>query len=365
MKQTELTGKAQTVLGIIDADSLGVTLPHEHLVMDLSVCFVEPTEATEKRLAHQPVTLENLYWVKRHLLGHLDDLQMLDEQVAIKEALLYKWAGGDTIVEMSNIGLFRDPLGLARIARATGLNVVMGAGYYLGLSHPPELATMTEEEIAEGIVRDIMVGVGDTGVRAGVIGEIGCNTPLEDGERKVLRASAAAQRRTGTALNIHPSFSEDLVLEIIKILGDAGADLSRTIISHCGHFAFNHNRTIHRKLADAGCYIEFDIFGYPILPYPPSVSAIATEGRLLGMPSEVDSINEIKLLIDEGYLNHILISQDICFKHCYVTYGGAGYAHILREVVPWMRLGGISDEQIHTMMVENPKRVLSFAPVKE
>jgi phosphotriesterase-related protein len=365
MRQTELTGKAQTVLGIIDADSLGVTLPHEHLLLDVSCYFIEPTEATEKRLAHQPITLENLYWVKRHLLGHLDDLLLLDEQVAIKEALLYKWAGGDTIVELTNIGIARDPLALAHIARATGLNVIMGSGYYVGLSHPPGLATKTEEEITEEIVRDIMVGVGDTAVRAGIIGEIGCSIPLEDNERKVLRASAAAQQRTGAALNIHPSFSEDLVLEIIKILGDAGANLSRTIISHCGHSAFNNNRTILRKIADAGCYIEFDIFGYPALPYPPSVSTMATEGHLLGVPSEVDSINEIKLLINEGYLNHILISQDICFKHCYVTYGGAGYAHILRDVVPWMRRAGISDEQIHTMMVENPKRVLPFAPVKE
>ena len=60
----------------------------------------------------------------------------------------------------------------------------------------------------------------------------------------------------------------------------------------------------------------------------------------------MECINEIKCLIDDGYLNHILISQDTCFKYCYVTYGGAGYAHILRNVVPWMRLGGISDEQI-------------------
>jgi len=365
MRQEELTGKVQTVLGIIDADDLGVTLPHEHLLHGGSSSFVEPTEASERKLAHQPITLENLYWVRLNRYNNIDNLKQTDEQLAIKEALLYKWAGGDTIVELTNIGIGRDPLALARISRATGLNVVMGAGYYVELSHPPELAAKTEEEITEGIVRDIMVGVGDTGVRAGIIGEIGCSTPLEDSERKVLRASAAAQRHTGAALNIHPSFRDDLVLEIIKILGDTGANLSRTIISHCGHFAFNNNRTIHRKLADAGCYIEFDIFGYPILPYPPTVSAIATEGRLLGMPSEVDSIGEIKLLIDEGYLNHILISQDICFKHCYVTYGGAGYAHILREVVPWMRRGGISDEQIHTMMVENPKRVLPFAPVKE
>ena len=358
MNQGELTGKVQTVLGIIDADSLGVTLPHEHLLFDFSATFVEPTEASERGLAHQPLTLENLYWVQLHRSNNADNLKLTDEQLAIKEALLYKWAGGDTIVELTSIGIARDPLGLARIARATGLNVIMGSGYYTGLSHPPELATKTEKEITEEIVRDIMVGVGDTRVRAGIIGEVGCSIPLEDNERKVLRASAAAQRRTGAAINIHPSCSNDIVLEIIKILGDAGADLSRTVISHINGF-FQFSPATCRKIADAGCYIEFDTFGHPVLPM------ITTEGRLLGRRSEVDRINEIKCLIDEGYLNHILISQDICFKHCYVTYGGAGYAHILRNLMPWMRLGGISDKQIHTMMVENPKRVLPFAPAKE
>jgi len=232
MGKEELTGKVQTVLGIINADDLGVTLPHEHLLVNVSTNFVEPTEASEKRLAHEPVSLENLSWVKLHRLNHLDTRLLMDEKLAIKEALLYKGAGGDTIVDLTSISLARDPLGLARIARATGLNVIMGAGYYTEASHSPELATKTEEEITEEIVRDIMVGVGDTGVRAGIIGEIGCSTPLEDSERKVLRASAVAQRRTGAALNIHPSFSEDLVLEIIKILGDTGADLSRTAISH-------------------------------------------------------------------------------------------------------------------------------------
>ncbi len=364
MEQEELTGKVQTVLGIIDADSLGVTLPHEHLLHDGSSAFVEPTEASERNLAHQPLTLENLYWVQFHRCNNLDNLNLTDEQLVIKEALLYKWSGGDTIVELTPIGLARDPLGLARIARATGLNVVMGSGYYRGRSHPPELAAKTEEEITEEIVRDIMVGVGDTGVRAGIIGEIGCSAPLEDSEREVLRACAAAQQRTGAALNIHPSFTDDLVLENIKIIGDAGADLSRTVISHVDGVCFFGPATI-RKIADAGCYIEFDTFGAPVLPLTTTEAHRLGRRGLLGRRSEVDRINAIKCLIDDGYLNHILISHDVAMKIHYVAYGGAGYAHILRNVVPWMRLAGISDEQIHTMMVENPKRVLSFAPVKE
>lgn len=358
MDYAELTGKVQTVLGTIDADSLGLTLPHEHLLTDLSTYFSEPKEASQRKLAYEPIKLENLFWVRTHRAQNLEDLKMNDEQVAIRESLLYKNEGGNTIVELSNNGLFRDPRGLARISRATGLNVIMGAGYYVGASHPPELSTKTAGEITEEIVSDITLGVGDTGIRSGIIGEIGCTVPLLETEQKVLRAGAAAQHRTGAAISIHPSSRDDLVLEIINILDNAGADLSRTIISHANHMGFS--RTTLRKLADAGCYIEIDNFGQPAVPFPPFVF-----GRHLDVSSDTQRIDAIIQLIDDGYLNHILISQDVCFKTNLVTYGGYGYAHILRNVVHWMRAKGISDKQIHTIMVENPKHVLPFAPVKE
>lgn len=358
MRHRELTGRVQTVLGLIDADSLGVVSTHEHLLSDMSSWFVEPTEATERRLAHEPISLENLWWVRSRQTSHVDNLKLTNEQLAIKEALLYKWAGGNTIVELSNIGLYRDPLGLVRIARATGLNIVMGAGYYIGATHPPELTTMTEEEITQEIVRDIMVG-GNTGVRPGIIGEIGCSAPLEESERKVLRASAAAQRHTGTAISVHPSPSDDLALEIIKILSDAGADLSRTVISHVDLWSFS--RATCRRLADAGCYLEYDRFGTSAEIYPPSY----LEVRHLEPLSHIQKINDIMELIAEGYLNQILVAHDICFKHQLVAYGGCGYAHILRDVVPVMQAKGISDEQIHTLLVENPRRVLQFALVEE
>jgi phosphotriesterase-related protein len=352
MKQAQLKGRVQTVLGIIDAESLGVTLPHEHLLADLSPYFTEPTEARERKLANEPVRLENLYWVKTHCLSCLDDMRLTDENLAIEEALLYKWEGGNTIVELSSIGLGRDPLGIARISKATDLNVIMGAGYYVGLSHPAELATMTEEAIAAEIVRDIMVGINNSEVRAGIIGEIGCSVQLEQGERKVLRACAIAQRQTGAAVNIHPGFSEESALEIIRILEDAGANLSRTVISHVDMFGYS--LTTLRRIAEAGCYVEYDTFGHDGI-HPPY------EGHLLDAPSDMERVRQIFKLIGEGYINHILISSDTCYKHLLVAYGGYGYAHILRDVTRLMRYQGMSKEQIHTLIVENPKRLLAFA----
>ncbi|MFC1938719.1 phosphotriesterase [Chloroflexota bacterium] len=353
MEKIELAGKVQTVLGLIAPDSLGVTLSHEHLLTDLSAYFIEPTEASEREIAHEPVRMDNLYWVHPHALGHLDNLKLTDENLATKEAILFKQAGGNTIVELSNIGLCRDPLGLARISRSTGLNVVMGAGYYVEVSHPPELAKMTEEEIAEDIVRDIMVGADNTGVRAGIIGEIGCSEPMLEAERKSLRAAVIAQKRTGAAINIHPGFRDDFVLEIVDMLGNAGADLSRVVISHCDIAGLSRD-TCH-KIMDAGCYLEYDTFGYPgLTPHPNWVTYV---------PSDSERIKAIVDFIARGYLNQILVASDHCFKHLYVAYGGGGYAYILRDIVPLMRGYGISDEQIHTLLVENPKRLLTFVPV--
>jgi phosphotriesterase-related protein len=343
----------------MDAESLGITLTHEHLLSDMSSWFVEPLTAVERRLAHEPIRLDNLWWVRTHSIYHADNVKLNDEDLAVKEACLYKWEGGHSIVELSSVGMCRDPLGLARISRATGLNVIMGSGYYIGSSHPPELATMTEEEIAEEIVQDFMVGVADTGVRAGIIGEIGCSMPLEEGEKKSLRASAIAQQRTGAAITVHPSPSDDLVLEIVDTLDHAGADLSRTIICHID--LWTYSRDTCRRLADAGCYLEYDRFTTVPEVYPP----FYLRGRHLTPLSDIQKINDIVELIGEGYLEQILIAQDNCFKSQLVAYGGCGYAHILRDVVPVMRVNGLSEEQIHVLMVQNPKRILQFVPAKE
>jgi phosphotriesterase-related protein len=355
IKRSELAGKAQTVRGLIDPESLGITLPHEHLLMDLTKgCFIEPDTASEKALAHQPVRVENLYWLHTHWINNIDNMQFLDQELAIKEALIYKRSGGDTIVEVSNIGLSRDSVGLVNISRATGLNIIMGAGYYIGSSYPPDIAEKSEAEIARTIVRDIIEGVGDTGIRAGIIGEIGCSKPLEEDEKKVLRACAIAQKETGAAISVHPSPDDEFIPDILDILKNSGADMSHTVICHCDIFGLAPDTL--DMIAEAGCYIEYDNFGQP------AGVLFRFQDRLIETPSDAQRINAITGLIDKGYLNHLLISCDHCYKHLFVTYGGYGYAHIIREIVPWMKMKGMTDEQIHTILVENPKRMLTFKP---
>ena len=369
MSEGELTGKVQTVLGLINADSLGVTLPHEHLLKATKNLLVKPGEADELEFAYQPIRLENLNWVRHHYTRNLDNLQLQDEQMMIDEAMFFKGAGGDTIVELTcTSGSGRNPQGLTRLARATGLNIIMSTGFFEIFTgyETSSVAARTEEDLAEQMVQEIMIGVADTGVRAGIIGEIGMTWPLSDIMRRVLRASARAQKHTGTALNIHLPLRastslprqkdhEDVVMEIIKALDDAGADLSRTVISHVDICCFTPD--FRRKLAETGCYLEYDCFGVE--------SSLDPDFCVLDTPNDVQRINELIQLIGEGYLTRILVSCDHWTKHMLRYYGGWGYDHILTTVVPLMRRKGMSDEQIHTLLVENPKRVLPFAPVKE
>jgi len=301
--------------------------------------------------------LENLWWVRYHPLSNLDNVQLLDEQVAISEALRYRHAGGSSLVDMSNIGLGRDPLALARISRTTGLNIIMGSGYYVPEAQPTGLK-LTEKMIAEEIVRDITVGVGNTGICAGLIGEIGMSgRPMQDREKEILRAVARAQKQTGAPVNIHPANSPDSPFAIVELLSDAGADISRVVISHIERTIVLHD--VRVRLAKTGCYLEYDLFSFEGW-FPRRIVLSEANHVRADVPNDAQRINEIMALIDEGFLNQILISHDVCTKNRLCRYGGPGYAHIIQNVVPLMREKGMPEEHIHTILVENPKRLLAF-----
>jgi phosphotriesterase-related protein len=350
MSIPQLQGKVQTVLGIIDPVEMGITLPHEHLVSDGAAWFVEPQEATEKALARAKVSLETLCWIRYHWFQNLDDMLMLDEREAVEEILHFKWAGGQTVVEMSNHGLGRDPQALARISRITGLHILMGCGYYFAASMPKGFEAKSEEEIAAEIVSDITQGVGTTGIKAGYIGEIGTSWPLDPREIKSLRAAVKAQKITGANLNVHPGQAEEASFRCLDILQEAGADLTRTTMDHIDRAVrIPENRF---KLLEKGLILEYDLFGregyYPL------------KQRHIDLPTDHQRLNEIIEIIKAGYIKQILISQDIWNKHQRKKYGGWGYDHILRNTVPVMRAKGITEEQIRILLVENPRRVYSF-----
>jgi phosphotriesterase-related protein len=344
-------GMVQTVLGLLPPDELGVTLSHEHCLLDLSGVRSVPKEASKRKVALEPVSYENLYYVRYHPTESLDNLRLLDEDLAIRELARFKRSGGRTVVDHTNADLARDPVALVRISEATGLNVIMGSGYYVNAAQDLEvMERRTEDDIADEIVREVGEGVGDTGIRVGLIGEIGCSWPLEEAEKKVVRAAGLAQKDTGAPLSIHPGRHEDAPAELIRLLKEVGADLSHTHICHIERTVFEPRNRY--EIAEAGCYLAYDLWGNE--GYYPEALAIAD------ILNDTQRIAQIKDLIQHEFGKQILLSHDICYKCRYTIFGGHGYGHILENAVPAMKKRGMTEEQINDLLVENPKRFFAF-----
>jgi phosphotriesterase-related protein len=138
--------------------------------------------------------------------------------------------------------------------------------YYVSTHHPPEVAELAEAELAEHIARDILEGVDDTGIKSGLIGEIGLTWPVDDNEAKALRAAAKAQVKTGGALMIHPGRDPRGPMDAIRIVREAGGDPERTIMCHIDRTLFSVEDML--ELAATGCYLEWDLFGQESCFYP-------------------------------------------------------------------------------------------------
>jgi phosphotriesterase-related protein len=338
----------QTVLGPIEPDALGITLPHEHLLTSLAPRFVEPADEVGRRLAREPVTLRNLSWVRRNYLSSLDNLTLGPESLAIEEVAQFRAAGGGTIVDASSIGLRGDLAAIARIATATGVNVVVATGYYTYDFHAPSMAAATPEQLAEVIARELTDGINGTGVRAGIIGEVGCNWPLRPDERKSVVAAGFAQAATGAPVSIHPGRSPRSPFEILEILVSAGADPGRVVMGHIERTELSREDLL--ALARTGVYLEYDWFGETLSMHPTGP---------VNVPSDTERIDQIQLLFAQGHGRQVLASHDVCLKTRLAAYGGMGYGHIPGNVAGWMRAKGMSDADVTAVLIDNPRRMLS------
>ena len=343
-----MKGKVMTVLGPMSPERLGITLPHEHILIDLRCWLDEPIDIREKSRIYEPVSLDNLWWIRQNLINR-DNLMMTDTRKATEEIMEFKRYGGKSIVDVTSIGIGRDPIAIRNISRETGINVIMGSGYYTATAHPPDMDDRAEGEIAKEIIKDIQEGVGETGIRAGIIGEIGLsdvdNNPNEE---KSLRAAACAQKETGTPLIIHPSAMRQCK-RVIEILEEEGANMKRVIMSHTESY-LDESMDYTYMIADAGLHIEYDLWGRE--GNWPAFEVI--------IPSDTQKMKGIEKLIENGYQDQVLLSQDVCMKIQLMSYGGYGYAHLLRDCLPIFRHAGISEKEIQVMLVENPKRILTF-----
>ncbi len=350
MRSGRNRGLIQTVLGPVPPSELGPTTTHEHLYIDFSFMYRPAQDTPSPNLADVPITLENLGWIRRNYYSNRANLQLMDLDTTIEEVRRYSDVGGGAIVDATTAQIGRKPDALVRISRESGVHIIMGTGFYVGATHPEDMDERSVEDLAREIIGDIVEGVDDSGIKAGVIGEVGCTWPLTPNERKSLLAAAIAQGETGAAILVHPGRHPDAPLEILELLSNGGADISRVIMGHLDRTVFEFGAL--QGIAASGCYLEWDLFGNEGSYYPLAE---------LDMPSDAQRLDFIQRAADAGYADRIVMGHDIATKHRLVRYGGHGYGHILENIVPKMRRKGFSEDTIRAITVENPARILAFA----
>ena len=298
-----------TVRGPIPPADLGLTLPHEHIFL-------------------------NLFRITR-----LRDQRFNDEQLMIDEVRRFKEAGGGTIVELRNHGLEPNPAALRRVSEATGVNIVMGCGWYREPYYDHAyIARRTTRDLTADFVQEIEQGEPTSGVRPGIIGEIGADLDyVSPPEEKVHRAAARAHVKTGLAITTH-SLESPVGLDQLDIFEEEGADLRRVVV---GHAATWPDPDYHEALARRGAYVQFD--------------------TVRGL-RRYDTDQQLRLTLEfirRGYLEHLLLAHDCCFQGHLAAFDGNGYTFIPTRFASLLKEAGVADEQIQMLLVENPRRLLS------
>jgi len=338
-----------TVLGPMDAERCGICLVHEHVLFDLRCYQQDGSDAG-------PLSIEQLGAARRDFSRFPDNMVLDDVQLAKDELRQYVDFGGRSIVDGTPIGLRlkgagTHPLALRALAEATGLNIIASCGYYVESSHPPEVASASVGQLADIMISEIIDGIDGTDVKAGMIGEIGLSQPIRPNELRVLQAACQAQLATGVGLQIHPYFGAHsrIAPEATRFILREGVDPRKVSICHMdGNMRIDYQR----RVLDMGVSIQFDNFGletyFDSLDFNHNCHDSQREAGLVA-------------LLDLGYEDQVMLSHDVCTKVQLVRYGGYGYAHLLRDILPSLRHRGLDDRTLNRILMDNPREFLAVA----
>jgi phosphotriesterase-related protein len=314
--------QVHTVRGAVDTAELGQVLMHEHVFVlspDVQQNFPEEWGSEDDRVA--------------------DAVRRLNDLAG---------RGISTIVDPTVIGLGRYIPRIQRIAEQVDLNIVVATGCYTYDDVPfffhyrgPALDPSAPDPMVDMFVKDIEEGIAGTGVKAGLLKCAIDHQGLTPGVERVMRAVAKAHRRTGVPITVHTHPTSRSGLEARRVLGEEGVDPRRVVLGHSGDTTDVEHLT---DLAEAGFVLGFDRFGINL--------DTTFEAR-------ADTLVE---MCNRGYAGQIVLSQD---ASCYIDWLAPGvmdllpqwhYTHILDDVLPYVRERGVTDEQIQTMFVANPRR---------
>lgn len=302
-----------TVQGPVAPEELGFTLMHEHLL--------------------------TRFWHATHrfdLAGMPEDDRYIIDELNRLRSTPYR-----TLVDVTPVGINREPTAMRDLARRTGVQVVMGCGWYRDSYYPAaaQIDQRPVDSLADEIVAEIRHGVASTGVRPGIIGEIGTEKSwMSPTEERVHRAAGRAAARTGLSVTTH-SFASDIGLWQLKVLREEGVDPRRVIIGHADTFRVP---SYHRALLEQGATIEFDT----LMWYRPVLFE--------------DALDMICDYVKDGYRSQLLISMDTCKSEHLLRFGGAGLTGVHDVVVPGLRDRGLNEDDLEAIFVENPKRLLTI-----
>ncbi|WAH41234.1 TatD family hydrolase [Alicyclobacillus fastidiosus] len=300
----------RTVLGDISPNEIQQTMIHEHLFFDLSHVRNE----TDSILSDSPDLEDELCQVKKF--------------------------GGNTIVEVTNLGMGRNVTGLARLSERLGIHIVCATGFYKESVYPEEAFTKSREEIADLFTSEILTGVGDNGVRAGIISEIGSSHhEITAAEEKVFRAACDAHKRTKAPLSTHCELGTEGTAQL-RIFEQEQVDLKHISF---GHQDLNTDLEEQVLLLQSGAYIQFDTIGKN------------------NYRSHRDRLENLLNLLDKGFEDQLMLSVDMTRKSYFRKNDGPGYIYLFDTFLPDLRKAGATDLVIDKLMIYNPRRFLAFA----
>lgn len=308
--------RVMTVNGPIPPERTGFTLPHEHTGISL--------------------------W---HIKDRWDYWELTpDEDLVADELRDFRRRGGSTLVDLTPPGVGRDPGRLRRLSGASRLQIVMGTGWYREAYYPPEalIDRRSVDDLAGEMIREFDEGVAGTGVRPGIIGEIGTDKPwISAQEERVHRAAARAAKRTGMAITTHAVLSA-VGMAQLDVFSDEGVDPARVVIGHADSYP---NLDHYLAILDRGANLQFDFLGQRF------GSEEAAEPRLIELIVE---------LLERGFADQLLLSQDVCHNVQLKANGGFGYVYLQQHFLPKLRTAAVGEGEIERMTVDNPRRILTL-----
>ncbi|SDS38958.1 phosphotriesterase-related protein [Microlunatus soli] len=337
----------RTVLGEpLSAGGYDLVLAHEHLLIDIS-CWLDTEHPVHRRLRDLPVGPDSIDLVRSHPFASPDNVVLADPEVAIEELTIdpadhqlgdHDPPGRMLVVDVTPDTAGADPPRLAEISRRSGVDIVRGCGPYIERSWDGRVDP-------DAVTADIVAAFDDR-YPAAVIGEIGTSAPTTAGESRVLRGAAQAQAELQAPLYVHVDPWAPDSRRALDVIEQHGGDLTRTVICHQDIVAVRDPAAV-RAVLDRGALVAIDIWG--------------DEDGYGGdpMPTDDERLSAVLGLIEDGWGQRLLHSQDVCTKSQLRRFGGPGYLHLWTRIRPRLERIGLTVDLINDQLAGNALRLLS------